>query len=391
VKTNPHLFSPVSSFYLDLIRGIAALIVFFSHFRNLFFLDYPSLSNPNWLTKGFYFATGFGHESVVIFFVLSGAVIGHAVHSSVTSLSWDWGKYLQRRLTRLYIVLVPALVATFAWDHIGMAVFGPGNIYGGDTLGGNVIAWDVGSRSSIAIYLGNLFFLQSIAFPAAGSNGPLWSLSYEFWYYLLFPCVWIGMSHNVTKSKRSFHWIAALLILAFLPMKLSSYFLIWLGGALAAIAHARGGISKNNASMLTLVSGVLCLVALVVIRTTPFMYSDFALGVCFALFLFGLLNCNSDHRELCSTRWVAAVRLLAGMSFSIYVCHLPILTFLRSYFVSGARWNPTFWNLLQSVALASICLAYFYWFAHLTEHRTDRIRRYFEVRRKKQTAVRRAA
>jgi peptidoglycan/LPS O-acetylase OafA/YrhL len=35
----------------------------------------------------------------------------------------------------------------------------------------------------------NAFFLQTIAGPTFGSNGPLWSLAYEWWYYVLFPLV----------------------------------------------------------------------------------------------------------------------------------------------------------------------------------------------------------
>ena len=33
----------------------------------------------------------------------------------------------------------------------------------------------------------NAFFLQTIVGPTFGSNGPLWSLAYEWWYYVLFP------------------------------------------------------------------------------------------------------------------------------------------------------------------------------------------------------------
>jgi peptidoglycan/LPS O-acetylase OafA/YrhL len=36
-------------------------------------------------------------------------------------------------------------------------------------------------------FVGNLAFLQTIAVPIFGTNGPMWSLANEFWYYLIFP------------------------------------------------------------------------------------------------------------------------------------------------------------------------------------------------------------
>jgi peptidoglycan/LPS O-acetylase OafA/YrhL len=38
----------------------------------------------------------------------------------------------------------------------------------------------VALRSTVPVFLGNFLFLQSIVSPVFGSNGPLWSLSYEF-------------------------------------------------------------------------------------------------------------------------------------------------------------------------------------------------------------------
>jgi peptidoglycan/LPS O-acetylase OafA/YrhL len=37
------------------------------------------------------------------------------------------------------------------------------------------------------VLLGNLVFLQAILVPTWGSNGPLWSLAFEFWFYIWFP------------------------------------------------------------------------------------------------------------------------------------------------------------------------------------------------------------
>ena len=64
---------------LDLLRAAAALLVMIGHVRNLFFTDYSQVVNCNWLIKSIYFLTGLGHESVIIFFVLSGLLVGGKV------------------------------------------------------------------------------------------------------------------------------------------------------------------------------------------------------------------------------------------------------------------------------------------------------------------------
>ncbi len=70
------------------------------------------------------------------------------------------------RIARLYVVIVPALLFTGILDYL----------HG---------AWD-GTRDGPSSFLINLFFLQGIYGGAYGSNGPLWSLSYEWWFYILF-------------------------------------------------------------------------------------------------------------------------------------------------------------------------------------------------------------
>src|SRR4029453_13195613 len=45
------------------------------------------------------------------------------------------------------------------------------------------------STLTVATALGNAAFLQHAWVPALGTDTPLWSLAYEFWYYALFPCL----------------------------------------------------------------------------------------------------------------------------------------------------------------------------------------------------------
>src|SRR5262249_3387507 len=115
---------------LNLLRGAAAIAVAFGHWRNLFYCDYGQVAAPGVATKGFYFLSGLGHESVIIFFVLSGFVIANSIRKSFELSRWSWGEYLLARLSRLWVVLIPALLLGGCLDLLGSALLGRnGSIY----------------------------------------------------------------------------------------------------------------------------------------------------------------------------------------------------------------------------------------------------------------------
>jgi peptidoglycan/LPS O-acetylase OafA/YrhL len=126
----------------------------------------------------------------MVLFVLSGYFIGTSVRESVGAQQWSWRTYLVSRITRLQLVLFPALVVGGLWDRIGMRIPQASPIYFNALY--KFYVPSVALRSTVRVFLGNLFFLQTIISPVFGSNTPLWSLSYEFWYYILFPALILG-------------------------------------------------------------------------------------------------------------------------------------------------------------------------------------------------------
>src|SRR5436190_16032937 len=64
--------SPFQSDLLDLSRWVAAFLVVVEHARSLMFPPSGADSQLGLLGKAFYFMTGFGHASVMVFFVMSG-------------------------------------------------------------------------------------------------------------------------------------------------------------------------------------------------------------------------------------------------------------------------------------------------------------------------------
>ena len=65
--------------HLDCLRGVAALLVCLEHLRAFLFVPFAQLKSLGVFTKGFYLVTGLGHQAVMIFFVLSGFLVGGSV------------------------------------------------------------------------------------------------------------------------------------------------------------------------------------------------------------------------------------------------------------------------------------------------------------------------
>ena len=93
---------------LDMVRAIAALAVVWNHAWNMVAGPMPAGASP-WLHL-VYITAGFGLDAVFAFFVVSGFWIGKSVLGRLAGGTWSWHGYLVDRLSRLLVVLVPALV-----------------------------------------------------------------------------------------------------------------------------------------------------------------------------------------------------------------------------------------------------------------------------------------
>ena len=234
--------SPDASVALDLLRALAAILVMMGHVRGLFFVDFGQVEDKGLIVQAIYFATALGHEAVMVFFVLSGYFIAGNVLRALARAGWSWSWYLVRRVSRLHIVLLPALVAGLLLDHLGLSLFGTDGPYGAVEAYRAIIPVPVADRLDVVTFLGNAFYLQEIITPPLGSNGPLWSLSYEFWYYLAFPCLALAAIGGGGPGRR-IAWLAgAAAILAATGPTIALYFLIWLSGVVVLAFPGKTGI-----------------------------------------------------------------------------------------------------------------------------------------------------
>jgi peptidoglycan/LPS O-acetylase OafA/YrhL len=360
-----------TSVHLDLIRGVSALAVLLYHVRGLFFVDYPFLASRSLLSIGLYAVTGFGHQAVMIFFVLSGYFIGTSVMESVAKVQWSWRAYLVSRITRLQLVLFPALVLGAIWDRIGMRIPQAAALYYGGLY--KFYVPSVALRSTVPVFFGNFFFLQSIVSPVFGSNGPLWSLSYEFWYYILFPALILATATSVGTRTRILYAGLTLFLLRFIGLQLSFYFLIWLVGALVG-RLPRPARFKSAFPILPWVAGLIFVGALAWSRTDRLssgLLADYIVAFCFALWLYTLLL---GSREDASPAYVYGAKKLAGFSYTLYLTHFPALLLLRGLLNPRGNWQPDPWHLAYAFGIGMLILSYAYWVAEFTEARTARVR-----------------
>jgi peptidoglycan/LPS O-acetylase OafA/YrhL len=132
------------------LRGIAALSVVFAHL-----FEYGI--DPRFQPDGVLAHVKFSHLSVLLFFVLSGYVIG--LTNPPAPFSWRLaGNYLKKRFVRLYPIYAVAIVLSLVAIP--------------ETDGFNVLS--------------NLAFLQFALTKSLKGNIVLWTLNFEVLYYLLF-------------------------------------------------------------------------------------------------------------------------------------------------------------------------------------------------------------
>jgi peptidoglycan/LPS O-acetylase OafA/YrhL len=162
------------SAYLDSTRLFAALVVFFGHIT---FVDSTSIFSAIQLAD-------YGNDAVMIFFVLSGFVIGYV---SKTKES-DINVYISSRVSRLFSIVWPALILTIVLDQIGR--YFTGDVY-------NNAWWYQDTFPALrffanSVLLNQVWFLEIRPF----SNGPFWSLGYELWFYVLFIPIGFAINHR---------------------------------------------------------------------------------------------------------------------------------------------------------------------------------------------------
>jgi peptidoglycan/LPS O-acetylase OafA/YrhL len=363
--------STSASVLLDLARVIAALLVCLEHWRNLLYVDYRQISEHRALFAVPYVMTDAGHQAVVIFFVLSGYLISGSIFRMVQRDGWSWKLYLTHRMVRLWIVLIPALILGALLDFSGLYLHLAPALYAGQT--GTHMLGDVARSLHLPIFVGNLFFLQTILVPTFGSNGPMWSLANEFWYYILFPCAFLALRRGTSVGARILNALVFLLCTWLVGPGILLLFPLWLMGTLLAVVPApRVGAWARVVAVILYCPFLLFLVKTTLVRGV---LSDYALGVATFILIWLLLGAKSVAPE---NAWTRVTRTGARFSYTLYLVHVPFLVLLTALMAHDTRWQPDARHLFYGLGALLLAIGYAYGIACVMEFRTDSVRGWVE-------------
>lgn len=354
------------SLLISLLRGAAALEVAAAHLRAEFFPGLRSMDDPPAWYQALAFLTGFAHQAVVVFFLISGWLVGGSL--------WNkYGKpqaltlYAIDRLTRLWTVLVPTFLLMTA---IGIV---------SGQVNPRAVDFATDNPYSLTVMLANLLGLQTISVPQFGGNYPLWSLANETWYYVLAPLLLV-MLHGRQWPARVATGLLIAGIAALLPLAVTLYFCIWLLGA----AFSRVRIDCSRGIQALIACSVLVLAMFFRLtgdnddQTIASFPQDLLISLAVLLLLSALMG-KADFSQGRARRLHAVAKGLSSFSFTLYVVHVPLLGLMRhagevwygSAQVGAAHWS----DLLIYAAMLLFVLVFAYGFYLLFEARTAAVRR----------------
>jgi peptidoglycan/LPS O-acetylase OafA/YrhL len=368
----------------DVIRFVAALLVVLNHTRAMFF-DSAENVNLGILGKVFYGMTALGHQSVIVFFVLSGFLVGGNTFEKVKSKRFSGTQYWIARLSRLWTVLLPALVLSFLVDLLTTNAFPTAFVVAHSDEVGGMFLRPFAEMMTWPNYLGSALFVNTLLVHDPGSASQLWSLAYEWWYYVLAGLV----AHFWVSPKLTGKAVAVVIFAAsvgflavFNPMILA-YSLLWLMGA-------AGGAFPWICSRLAPGRHILRVAVVLVVLAggggmLPGLMGDLLIGLIVALTLMAESSKAIYSEE--ASRAERGIQYTADSTYTLYCIHLPLVALASAAFVGPARWQSVgLGGILFYAMTVALLVATAHALSFVTERRTVRVRRWAEAMFERNTA-----
>jgi peptidoglycan/LPS O-acetylase OafA/YrhL len=331
--------------WFDWLRFLAALEVVVTHGRTIMFVEYSQLdqASHNLLTLAWVGVTRQGYEAVMLFFVLSGYLVGGPAFSRALAGTFQPREYALDRFVRIMVPLVPAVALALLAEH-----------------------W-LGRSVSMIEGLGCVLSLQGVLTGIPYTNPALWSLSYEVWFYIL-----AGAVASLIARLHGSRAISLVLVVcaALVFMRLDViYLLIWLAGSAAYL------LRPAKATRLGIVGAVLLMLIGVAIHQmslpnsmAPGALEGHRLGqvtgkVVMATgmaILLAQLSCVQTNAAGLFSRVGAS---LAGFSYSLYLTHMPLLYMQAQQDAT----RVTIWTFGAYVLAVTEAILFAYLFSRLFE------------------------
>jgi len=311
---------------LEALRGFASFYIFLHHT----FVKYTGCNE--YFAKLFIF----GQEVVILFFLLSGYVIG----MSQIKNNYSFKIYFKHRFWRIYSIVIPALVISyFIYSYLNQN-------------------WSIDLQQLVL----NLFMFQDKPELKPGvfvsplfHNEPLWSLSYEWWFYMIF---FVHFKLLKTIENKTFFYIISSFIISvigILSYKLIynqislflMYYYIWASGVSLYLIFSTANSKNNNISYL-----LFCYILLILLYGYLFVYSEqlshyvdhpilelrhyIASFIWILALLFVIRYMKSSiKRNLLIKYSVNIFAKFAPISFAFYILHYPVMLLFDPIMING--------------------------------------------------------
>ena len=352
---------------LDALRGLLAVYVLAGHCRWLLWIGYSNWSqqpHPIWQKFIVLFSSilRYGHEAVIVFFVLSGFFIHLRISKQLTekfSFEHNLGQFIRRRFHRLVPPYVFALILTVMFDVVGMVLYP--TLYQattGDALLDNNFTRKGYSLESV---LPALLLLPSSLGQDFGSNGPFWSLAYEIVYYAIYP-LWLVLRKQSAVVAYTSGLIVAIVSSELLPSyfigKVLSHYPIWLcGAAMAELFIKRNKIHLLKSTFMWLPILVCLIVAFIGLHFPDLdnikLFLNAVLGSSIVLAVLKLPN------SIWQSSFHKLFERLGMRSYTIYICHFPMVALVSAWVIETQGSRPIHGWLALSGFLGSLLLCNF--------------------------------
>jgi peptidoglycan/LPS O-acetylase OafA/YrhL len=346
---------------LDALRGFLATYVLLGHCRWLLWAGNSEWNQQphSWWSNILAYASAslrFGHEAVIVFFVLSGFFIHLRISQQLAksqTFQFNILNFFQRRCYRLVPPYLFALALTVILDLVGRSLYP--TLYLGMT--GDALLDQNFQRKEFSLIsvVPALLLLPSSLGKDFGSNAPLWSLAYEIVYYFLYP-FWLRL--------RQLRALPAYLAGLGLPV-LASFFLrdgfthqvmihypIWLcGAALAEILSKR-----KLPERVILISSLVFVIAFVSIQFP--VYLPFLIIFHALLGSSAVLLVVSLPLSLLKNKIHLICEQLGIESYTLYISHFPIITLISAWSIETFKSRPIHGWLAVGGAILTLLLSH---------------------------------
>lgn len=260
----------------------------------------------------------------MLFFVLSGFLIGKAICRNIEENGGDRfsiARYASDRLWRIYPPLLFAVALMFIIWQVAPAVLPSGTtqfLFYNSNYGRHGINFEWPS------VLKALIFRNGFDIGSPDMNGPLWSLSVEVWYYIV--------AGGVVALVRRPLMLALFAVIAWHFVgsndDFTDYALVWVAGYVLSVLHNRNALNVTILSICLALCAVFATTFAVLFAYPEIVswkhdwirYYNVAVGLTFASALAALMG---GYASL--PKWL--VSLFSGsakFSYTLYLIHVPV-------------------------------------------------------------------